>query len=59
MRSHLHRATVFVLYQLSLLTGIVMLPVALAMRKVGLTVPVHRVIDRVADAYERANDSAA
>lgn len=58
MRTHLHRASVFVLYQLSLLAGIVLLPMALAMRQVGLTLPVHRLIDRVGDAYERTSENA-
>lgn len=59
MHTHLHRATVFVMYQLSLLTGILLLPMALAMRKVGLTLPVHRVIDRVGAAYEQTSENTA
>lgn len=59
MHTHLQRATVFALYQLSLLTGIVLLPVALAMRKVGLTLPVGRVVDRMETAYEHAAENAA
>jgi hypothetical protein len=59
MRTHIHRATVFMLYQLSLLTGIVMLPMALAMRKAGVELPLHRVIERVGTAYEHATTSAA
>ena len=46
----------FVLYQLSLLAGIVLLPMALAMRKVGLELPVHRIIDRVGTAYEQTSE---
>jgi len=59
MHTHLQRATVFVLYQLSLLTGIVLLPIALAMRKVGLDLPVHRVVDRMNAAYEHADENSA
>lgn len=59
MRSRLQRATVFVLYQLSLLAGILLLPVALLVRRVGLTLPVHRVVDRVGSAYERTKATGA
>jgi hypothetical protein len=59
MRSHVHRAAVFVLYQLSLLTVIVMLPLAVAMRQVGLTLPVHRVVDRIGEAYTRMDGNSA
>ena len=56
MHTHLRSATMFVLYQLSLLAGIVLLPMALAMRKVGLELPVHRIIDRVGTAYEQTSE---
>lgn len=59
MRTLLQRATVFVLYQLSLLAGIVLLPVALLASRVGLTLPVHRVIDRIGAAYEHTKANAA
>jgi hypothetical protein len=59
MRSIIQRATVLMLYQLSILSGIVLLPVAVAMRRVGVTLPLHRVIDRVGDAYERTATNAA
>lgn len=53
MRTRLHSAAVFVLYQLSLFAGILLLPVALALRQVGLTLPIHRAVDRFGEAYER------
>jgi hypothetical protein len=59
MFTHLERATVFVLYQLSLLTGIVLLPMALVMRKVGLSLPINRVIDRLEAAYEDMDEPVA
>lgn len=59
MRTQLQRATVFVLYQLSLLVGIAMLPVALAMRRVGVVLPVHRVVDRLETAYDRTKAASA
>jgi hypothetical protein len=64
MRSKVTRAAVFALYQLSLLAGIALLPVALLLRKMGITIPVHRLVDRFNEAYEAAggrtqNGSAA
>jgi len=59
MRIQLQRATVFVLYQLSLLVGITLLPIALAMRRVGVVLPVHRVVDRLETAYERTKAASA
>jgi hypothetical protein len=55
----MQRALVFVLYQLSLLAGIVLLPVALAMRQVGVTLPVHRVVGRLESTYEHAKAASA
>ncbi|WP_254864867.1 hypothetical protein [Halovivax gelatinilyticus] len=46
--------TLFALYQCSILLGILMLPVALATRQVGVTVPLHRLLVRVESAYENA-----
>jgi len=55
MRANLRRATLFVLYQLSLLAGILLLPVALALRRVGVTLPVHRLVDWLGAAYDGAD----
>jgi len=54
MESRLYRTTLLALYQFSLLLGILMMPLALVARKVGLTLPVHRLVARLGDAYERA-----
>lgn len=54
MRSQVNRATLFALYQLSLLLGIALLPVALLARQVGVSLPIHRVVRRLGDAYQRA-----
>ena len=59
MRIQLQRATVFVLYQLSLLVGIALLPIALAMRRIGVVLPVHRVVDRLETAYDRTKAASA
>jgi len=58
MESRLYRATLFALYQLTVLVGLVMLPIALLVRQVGVAVPVHRAIDRVEAAYERTTEQA-
>lgn len=55
MESRLHRASLFVLYQLALLLGIVLMPVALVARQLGLRLPVHRVVTRVGEAYDDAS----
>jgi len=59
MRTQLQRALVFVLYQISLFAGIVLLPVALAARRVGLALPVHRAVDRLESAYEHTKRTGA
>lgn len=55
MVNPIYRATVFALYQVSLLVGVAMLPVALAVRRVGLTLPVDRVVDRLRESYAALN----
>jgi len=54
MESQLYRGGVFALYQLSLLLGIVLLPLALVLGKLGVTLPVHKVVLRLEDAYAGA-----
>lgn len=51
--NRIYRATLLVLYQLTLLVGIAMMPLAMAVRKAGVTLPVHRPIERLGDAYDR------
>ncbi len=52
MKSRVHHATLFALYQLCIAIGIVAMPLALATRQVGFTLPVHRLVESVGDAYE-------
>jgi hypothetical protein len=59
MESRLVRTTLFALYQLSLLIGIVMMPIALVTRQVGFTPPIHRLVARLGNAYERAGGTTA
>ncbi|WP_226012953.1 hypothetical protein [Halomicrobium salinisoli] len=52
MESQLYSGVVFALYQLSVLAGILLLPVALLARRLGLSVPMHRVVRRLEAAHE-------
>jgi hypothetical protein len=54
MESRPYRALVFALYQLTLIAGIALMPVALLARQAGLSLPVHRLVTRLGTAYERA-----
>jgi hypothetical protein len=58
MDSRLYRSALFALYQLSLLFGITMLPLAILARQFGVTLPVHRAIDRLGEAYDEASEPA-
>ena len=53
MTARLYRAAVFALYQISILAGIALLPVALAAKQAGISIPVGRLVDRLDSAYER------
>jgi len=52
MESRLSRMTLFALYQLTVLVGIALLPVALVARRAGIPLPIHRLIERLGAAYE-------
>lgn len=58
MRNRVHRATLFALYQLSIVIGIVAMPVAIAARQAGLTLPLHRLLGAVGSAYENATSAS-
>ncbi|MFB6083673.1 MAG: hypothetical protein ABEJ94_05460 [Halorientalis sp.] len=53
MKTRLHSGLLFVLYQLTLVLGIALMPVALVTSRLGFTLPVHRMVDRLGAAYER------
>jgi len=59
MRSTLNRATAFALYQLTLFAGILLLPLALVMRKAGITLPVHRAVNHANETYEEVDTDTA
>jgi hypothetical protein len=52
MSTRLRRAVLLTLYQFSLLAGVLLLPLALAARRVGVTVPFDRVIQRLDAALD-------
>jgi hypothetical protein len=58
MASQVYRAFVFALYQFSIVLGIALLPVALATSRVGFTLPIGRIVDRLGAAYENATPEA-
>jgi hypothetical protein len=58
METRLYRGTLLALYQLSLILGIALLPIALAARQVGVELPIHRMITRLGDAYENVDSDA-
>jgi hypothetical protein len=58
MASSLYRTSVFVLYQFSIVLGIALLPVALVTNSAGISLPMGRFIERLGEAYERAESAA-
>jgi hypothetical protein len=58
MESRLSRFTLFALYQLTVLFGIAMLPIALVARQAGIPLPINRLIERLHTAYEHSAEQA-
>ncbi|MBX0293998.1 hypothetical protein [Haloarcula nitratireducens] len=54
MEARLYPATLLVLYQLTLLAGIVLLPLAMVTERLGLRIPIDRAVTGLNDAYEEA-----
>ena len=54
MASRLTTAALFALYQLSLLAGIVLMPVALMTQRLGVRLPIDRAVATLNDAYEQS-----
>jgi len=52
-----YRVTLLVLYQLTLLVGIVALPFAVIARRVGVRLPVHRAVERLGEKYEQTSSA--
>lgn len=51
----MHRTAAFALYQLTLALGILLMPVAICARRLGVRFPFQRAIDAANAAYERAD----
>lgn len=56
MITTLRRASLFALYQLTVLTGIALLPLAVLARQFGVTLPIGRIVGAVGSAYEHAGN---
>ncbi|MFB6267054.1 MAG: hypothetical protein ABEI31_05285 [Halodesulfurarchaeum sp.] len=52
MIDRLTRLGLLAAYQSTLVLGIALLPVALLARQAGITIPVHRLIERTENAYQ-------
>ena len=52
--SALRRAGLFALYQVTLALGIVLMPVALVVRRAGVALPVRRLVESIGEAYDDA-----
>lgn len=57
MFARLRSLLLLALYQTCLFVGILLLPVALVARRVGIPVPFHRVVRRLADATGRGESN--
>jgi hypothetical protein len=53
MTKSLYRAAVLALYQISILLGIALLPVALVANRAGIPLPIGRLVGQLDSAYER------
>lgn len=58
MIQRVYRATLFALYQISLAVGIALMPLALAVSRAGIVLPVHRIVENLGDAYRNASAEA-
>ena len=54
MAPRLYTAALFALYQLTLLAGILMMPLALLTQRVGLRLPIDNAVATLNDAYEQS-----
>lgn len=59
MAGTIYRATLLACYQFVLLAGVVLMPIALAARQVGVRLPLGQLVERLGQAYEQAAAGAA
>lgn len=52
MTSRVYHATLFALYQLCIVLGILAMPFAIVARQAGVTLPIHKLLVRVGSTYE-------
>jgi hypothetical protein len=52
MITRLSNVALFALYQTTIAFGLLLLPLAVAMKHVGLSLPVHRLLARVERSYD-------
>ena len=57
METHLQRVGLAVVYQVTLVVGIMLLPVALVARRIGVKLPYHRFLGSLKDAYDRTTEA--
>ncbi|SIR87031.1 hypothetical protein [Natronorubrum thiooxidans] len=55
MISRVYHATLFALYQLCIVIGIAAMPLAIAARQAGVTLPIHRILGNLEEAYEASH----
>ena len=57
--SRVYHATLFALYQLCIVVGITAMPIAIATSRFGYTLPIHRLLLRVGNAYDSVLDDSS
>jgi hypothetical protein len=57
MMDGLYRTSLFALYQLTLVAGIALMPLALAGRRLGVTLPLGNVVDALGRRYDDAAEA--
>jgi hypothetical protein len=53
MHGVVRRAGLLALYQLTVTVGILLMPVALLVRRAGISLPLRSLVDRLGTAYDR------
>jgi hypothetical protein len=59
MIDRIKTAALFALYQTSIALGIVLLPLAMAFNKIGVTLPIHRVVGALEAALDESSTGTA
>ncbi|MFB6301710.1 MAG: hypothetical protein ABEH78_02440 [Haloferacaceae archaeon] len=56
MHGAVRRTGLLALYQLTVTFGIVLMPVALLVRRAGINLPIRQLVERLGAAYDRVNE---